>query len=112
MLDALDKAGINPIGQKNVDADTYRKALDVAKRALTERQLFGRETRSTLPGASSTNRQGMTKAEALAAIDAIERAGGGAPARSNLPGASSTPKAPAGYYYDRSGRLQKSKYAA
>jgi hypothetical protein len=141
VLNALDKAGVNPIGQKGVTAETFTQALSVAKKALADHQLFGSTTgaKSTTAPTSTTstntptssNRVGMTKAEALAAMDAIEAAyrartgGGGLPTAptkptplaqtggTGLPTIGTTPKAPAGYYYNKTtGALTKSKFAA
>ncbi len=90
VLAALDKAGINPIGQRGVTAAQFRQALDVAKRALIEERLFGAGSGQQAAGGtqhsapSTQHSLGMSKAEALAAMDAIERAAG-------LPGGSNRP---------------------
>jgi hypothetical protein len=138
VLNALDRAGVNPIGQKGVGAQTFTRALAVAQDALTAKRAAnlvdaGRRAYST--PSSGTQTQGA-RALSLAELSALmERTtgigpaqadrgmlGGGlpggsnrlapSPIKSNLPGVAAQPKAPAGYYYDHSGRLQKSKFAA
>jgi hypothetical protein len=113
---ALDAAGVNPIGQKGVDAQTFKRALDVATRAVIEERLFGRASQQRT---TDSTPQGMTRAQAEAAISAVER-GSSLPgratatpttssARTNLPGSSSVP---AGFFRGRDGKLHKSTIAA
>jgi hypothetical protein len=115
ILRAFDAAGVDPFA-KGTTADEYRKALDVARRALIEDKLFGRASQQRTTGSTP---QGMTRAQAEAAISAVER-GSGLPGRAtatpttsstrtNLPGSSSVP---AGYFRGRDGKLHKSTIAA
>lgn len=126
VLRALDKAGINPIGQKNVDARTYERALTVAQTALDAKRATPATTTARATGGGQPS-VGMTRAQVEAAFAAIERAAGlpggggtrtppgaqpqGATAApvSTFPGGGGVPK---GYYVDKSGAVHKSKFPA
>lgn len=96
VYDAFAREGIKIFGERSVSAETFAKALETAKRAVVEYQLFGPDTRqqsrNTLPGGSAG---GMTRAQAEAAIDAIAAAsglpGGGGSARTTQPSTSTIP---------------------
>jgi hypothetical protein len=110
------------ITDKGEKAALFKRALDVATRAVIEERLFGRASQQRTTGSAP---QGMTRAQAEAAISAIER-GGGLPGGSNVKGAISainppqatsglpggSNKAPAGFFYGRDGKLRKSQFAA
>jgi hypothetical protein len=135
VLRAFDKAGITPF-DKGTTAQEYRAALTVAQEALrTKRAADLIDAAGSRQRAAGSTQQGGTRALSLAELSQLmERTtgigpaaadrgmlGGGYSASSATPRTFSLPnpgsatgstKAPAGYYYDKSGRLQKSKFAA
>jgi hypothetical protein len=130
---ALDRVGVNPLGQKGVDTQTFTRALAVAESALRTKRAAdlidsGRRT------SSNQASQGGSRALSLAELSALmQRTTGIGPAaadRGMLGGGSSAPapartfslpnpgsatgstKTPAGYFVGRDGKLHKSTIAA